>query len=102
VSLEPAYKHLPAECVIWRAGKGKTQPVTLLPKGRFRNIINSCWRESPQKRPTFTQILVTLEETVSLTIMINNHVLSGMCVKLMISQDRRNFFGRVSIVPEIA
>lgn len=66
MSLEHAYKHLPAECVIWRVGQGRTQPVTLLPKGRFRNIINSCWREGPQKRPTFTQLLVILEETVRL------------------------------------
>ena len=66
MSLEHPYKHLPVECVIWRVGQGKTQPVTLLPKGRFRNIINSCWRESPQKRPNFTQLLVILEETVGL------------------------------------
>ena len=33
MSLEHAYKHLPAECVIWRVGQGKMQPVTLLPKG---------------------------------------------------------------------
>ena len=70
MSLEHAYKHLPAECVIWRVGQGKMQPVTLLPKGRFRNIISSCWRENPQKRPSFTQLLVVLEETVGLVVVL--------------------------------
>ena len=81
MSLDYPYKHLPTECVIWRVGQGKTQPVTLLPKGRFRNIINSCWRESPQKRPSFTQLLVILEETVGFVKCAKTYSLAYMCGK---------------------
>lgn len=65
MSLEQPYKYLQAECLIWQVGQGRTQSVALLPKGRFRNIITSCWRENMDRRPSFTELLVVLEETVS-------------------------------------
>ena len=72
ISLEHPYKHLPAECLIWQVGQGRTQSVTLLPKGRFRNIIHSCWRGNPHRRPSFTELLVILEETVSCDLALSS------------------------------
>lgn len=72
MSLEQPYKHLQAECLIWQVGQGRTQSVALLPKGRFRNIITSCWRENADRRPSFTELLVVLEETVSCDLWRSN------------------------------
>lgn len=63
--LEYPYKCLPLQTRIWRVGKGDLQALTLVPKGRLRNIIWRCWVESPLCRPSFKELLATIEQDVS-------------------------------------
>lgn len=63
--LEYPYKSFSLETQIWRVGKGKMQGLTLLPRGQLKSIIARCWKESPQHRPTFKDILAIIEHDVS-------------------------------------
>lgn len=63
--LEYPYKALPLETQIWRIGRGDLQALTLIPKGRLRSIICRCWVESPQRRPSFKELLASIEQDVS-------------------------------------
>ena len=66
--LEYPYKCLPLESRIWRVGKGDRQALALVPKGRLRSIIWRCWVESPQCRPSFKELLTTIEQDVSVGV----------------------------------
>lgn len=46
-------------------GRGDLQALTLIPKGRLRSIIWRCWVESPPSRPSFKELLATIEQDVS-------------------------------------
>ena len=65
VTLEYPFSTLPLHSLIWQVGQGATQPLTKLPKGRFKSITAQCWRENPALRPTFNDILAFIEQNVS-------------------------------------
>ena len=65
VLLGKPFKNVSRECVIWRIGSGRFQPLSLLPRDRLRGIIQRCWRLSPESRPTFKSILTDVEQNVS-------------------------------------
>ena len=65
VTLEHPFSTLPLHSLIWQVGQGATQSLTKLPKGRFKSITAQCWRENPALRPTFDDILATIEQNVS-------------------------------------
>ena len=65
MSLEHPYKSYPLETQIWRVGKGKVQGLMLLARGQLRSVIARCWKETPDHRPGFKDILAMLEQDVS-------------------------------------
>ena len=65
VTLEHPFSTLPLHSLVWQVGQGDTQSLTKLPKGRFKSITAQCWRENPALRPTFDDILTTIEQNVS-------------------------------------
>ena len=65
VLLGKPFKNVPRECVIWRVGSGRLQPLSLLPRDRLRGIIQRCWKLNPDSRPTFKTILSDVEQNVS-------------------------------------
>ena len=65
VTLEHPFSTLPLHSLIWQVGQGATQSLTKLPKGRFKSITAQCWRENPALRPTFDDILATIEQNMS-------------------------------------
>ena len=64
--LEYPYKSCPLMTQIWLVGTGKVQELVRLPKGKLRSIIARCWKETPNHRPTFKDILANIEHDVSM------------------------------------
>ena len=71
VLLGKPFKNVSRECVIWRVGSGRFQPLSLLPRDRLRGIIQRCWQLSPESRPTFKSILTDVEQNVSAASTLN-------------------------------
>ena len=64
MTLEFPYKHLPLECLIFRAGCGETQSLELISNRHFRTTISKCWNPIPQHRPSFKDLVTSLEQNV--------------------------------------
>ena len=62
VTMNKPFKSTPLVSQIWQVGNGKCQPLTLLPRSRFRSIIHRCWRDFQTKRPSFVDILASVED----------------------------------------
>ena len=64
--MERPFAGVPTEMVIWEVGNERLFPLRKLHEGcRFRQIVSNCWRADPEKRPTFEDLLLTLENNVS-------------------------------------
>ena len=64
MTLEFPYKHLPLECLIFRAGCGETQSLELISNRHFKTTISKCWNPIPQHRPSFKELVTSLEQNV--------------------------------------
>ena len=62
VTMNKPFKSTPLVSQIWQVGNGKCQPLTLLPRSRFRSIIRDCWSDFQAKRPSFVNILASVED----------------------------------------
>lgn len=66
VTLEKPFKNASLLNLIWQVGNGACQPLSLLPRGRFKGIISHCWYENPSKRPSFKEILSSVADNLLL------------------------------------
>ncbi len=83
VNLQKPFQSVPAEAVIWRVGRGECQSLTLVPKGRLRTLISRCWAEQPSSRPSFKELLTTLEQNVSIEEPVSlwlSEVIAQLCL----------------------
>ena len=64
--MERPFAGVPTDLVIWEVGNERVFPLRKLQEGcRFRQIVSNCWRADPERRPTFEDLLLTLENNVS-------------------------------------
>ena len=72
VSLELPFKDVPLIDIIWCVGNGHHQQLTLLSKGRFRSVITRCWNQHSIRRPTFKEVLTSIQDDVVLPLSYNS------------------------------
>ena len=66
MTMERPFAGVPTDMVIWEVGNERMFPPRKLQEGcRFRQIVSNCWRADPERRPTFEDLLLTLENNVS-------------------------------------
>ena len=65
LTLETPLSSLSVEELIWAVGQGHTQSLSRLPKSRFCRLISQCWRNNPELRPSFNELLAAIEQDVS-------------------------------------
>ena len=64
--MEKPYSGIPANSLILQVGgNDRVFPLGGLPGGKYKQMIKKCWRSTPEKRPTFAELLRTLEHNVS-------------------------------------
>ena len=66
VTLDRPFRAIPLEVLIWRVGRGERQSLTQVSRGKFQEVIGQCWSENPAHRPSFKDLLTTIERDVSL------------------------------------
>ena len=65
--MERPFAGVPTDLVIWEVGNERVFPLRKLHEGcRFRQMVGNCWRGDPERRPSFEDLLLTLENNVSL------------------------------------
>ena len=66
MTTERPFANVPSNMVIWEVGNERVFPLRKLQDGcRFRQIVSNCWRADESKRPSFEDLLLTLENNVS-------------------------------------
>ena len=64
--MERPFTGVAANTVIWEVGNERLHPLEKLQEGcRFRQIVSSCWRVDEMRRPSFEDLVLTLENNVS-------------------------------------
>lgn len=66
LTLETPLSSLSVEELIWAVGQGHTQSLSRLPKSRFCRLISQCWRNNPELRPSFNELLAAIEQDATL------------------------------------
>ena len=61
----PFYK-TPGELIIWEVGNNRCQSLSLMHDGKLKDIVQACWFPNPELRPSFKELLGTLEQNVSI------------------------------------
>ncbi len=60
------FSSTPGNLIIYQVGRGSTYPLdNSLRDGKFKQIIKKCWRKDPNTRPSFQELLSTIEQNVS-------------------------------------
>ena len=54
----------PGELIIWQVGNCHTQSLTHLHDGKLKEIVTQCWLPASVQRPSFKELLGTLEQNV--------------------------------------
>lgn len=66
LAMEKPYSGAPANYLIFQVGSNdRVLPLDAIPNGKYKQMIKECWRSCPEKRPTFTELLWTLENKVN-------------------------------------
>ncbi len=65
VTMERPFHGVHGNSLIWQVSTGRTQSLTRLQRGKFREVIAHCWRADRLRRPSFQQLLGTIEQNVS-------------------------------------
>ena len=58
----------PGELIIWEVGSGRCQSLQHMNTGKLKDIVQRCWSSSPEYRPSFKELLSTLEHNVSILL----------------------------------
>ena len=71
MTMERPFAGFPTNMVIWEVGNERVFPLRKLQEGcRFRQLVSNCWRSDQAKRPSFQELLLTLENNVGLSLCV--------------------------------
>jgi hypothetical protein len=65
VTVSRPFRATPGELIVWEVGNGRCQSLHHMNAGKLRDIIKHCWASGPEYRPTFKELLSTLEHNMS-------------------------------------
>ena len=78
VTVSRPFRATPGELIVWEVGNGRCQSLHHMNPGKLRDIIKHCWTSGPEYRPTFKELLSTLEHNVSIFFWTYNlHTVCG-------------------------
>ena len=63
--MERPFSGVAGNAIIWQVANGRTQSLHRLQEGKFKQVISRCWSEKPSRRPSFVELLDTIEQNVS-------------------------------------
>ena len=65
VTLSHPFSGVEPHSQIWQVGNGHCPSLERVQEGRLKDVVRGCWREEADKRPSFEDLLWTIEQNVS-------------------------------------
>lgn len=69
VTMSRAFPNTPGELIIWEVGNNRCQSLQHMHNGKLKDVIQRCWYPDPKMRPSFKELLGTLEQNVRETLL---------------------------------
>ena len=68
----------PGELIIWEVGNNRCQSLHHMHSGKLKDIIQRCWFPDAEVRPSFKELLGTLEQNVSINVLWYGIIVSAL------------------------
>ena len=65
VTMSHPFSGVEGHSLIWQVGNGRCPSLERVQEGRLKDVVRGCWQAEAVKRPSFEDLLWTIEQNVS-------------------------------------
>lgn len=65
VTMSRPFSGTEGHALIWQVSNGRCSSLEKVQEGRLKDVVQGCWQEKPDKRPSFKDLLWTIEQNAS-------------------------------------